>query len=143
MVGVHIHKFLGNLYIKSNQRSTKHFTNGGGINTEMETKSQIKMEKHKRVRRKQNQKLIHLPGQRQVKLSRTRTHTHTNQTSKRKMVCSIRMIQISKSMDNICLVEDVGFIVNSLKRERQWNFYECYELHLSPNACQKFYIQFI
>jgi len=102
-----MHKFLGKLYIKSNQRSTNHLTTRGGINTEMETKSQIKMEKHKRVRRKQNQKLIHLPGQRQVKLSRTHTHTHTNQTSKQKMKCSIRTIQMSKSVDKTCLAEDV------------------------------------
>jgi len=110
--GGHMHKFLGKLYIKSNQRSTNHLTTRGGINTEIETKSQIKMEKHKSSdSMKKTKSKIHLPGQKQVNLSlslsHTHTHTHTNQTSKQKMMCSNRMIQMSKSMDNICLAEDV------------------------------------
>ena len=82
-------KFLGNLYIKSNQRSTNHLkTQGGGINTEIETKSQIKMEKHKssEITKKTKSKINSFA---RAKTGQALSLSHTNQTSKQKMMCSI------------------------------------------------------
>jgi len=73
--------FWANLFIKSNQRSTNHLTTGGGgSNIEIKTKSRIKTEKRKSLesRKKTKSKLIHLPGQKQVKVTNIHTHTHTH-----------------------------------------------------------------
>jgi hypothetical protein len=37
--------------------------------------------------------------------AKTGASSHTNHTSKQKTMCSIRMIQMSKPMGNICLTE--------------------------------------